>query len=108
MARDKSLMGQAEQSIQHICGLRNETGKKSPVESKPYNETLLLENPGTYCRKWPARKVSEEVPMLVEDKRKPHDTVMCTDGSVTRDGSGLGIYGQSRVEGLYTKTVKPT
>ena len=44
-----------------------------------------------HCRKWPARKANAEVQMLVEAKGKPHDTVMCTDGSVTRDRSGWGF-----------------
>ena len=29
--------------------------------------------------------------MLVEDNSKPHDIVICTDGSVTRDRSGWGF-----------------
>ena len=47
-------MGQAEQSIQHVCGLaelkRVSDWEKRPVEFKPYNKTLLSENLGTHCR----------------------------------------------------------
>ena len=59
-----------------------------PVEFKPYHKTLLSENLGTHCREWPAVKTSAEVQMLVEANSKPHDIVIYTDGSVTRDRSG--------------------
>ena len=50
---------------------------------------------------------SAEVQMLVEANSKPHDIVIYTDGSVTRGRRGWGSR-SSRVEGLCTKTVKPT
>ena len=60
MARDKSWMGQAEQSIQYVCTLTElmqvRDWEKRPVEFKPYYKTLLSENLGTHCREWPARK----------------------------------------------------
>ena len=60
LARDKSWMGQAEQSIQHVCTLTElkqvRDWEKRPVEFKPYYKTLLSENLGTHCREWPARK----------------------------------------------------
>ena len=87
-------MGQAEQSIQHVCSLTElkqvRDWEKRPVEFKPY-KTLLSENLGTHCREWPAVKTNAEVQMLVEAKSKPHDIVICTDGSVTRDRSGWGF-----------------
>ena len=50
LARGKSWMGQAEQSIQRVCGLTElkQVGdwEKCPVEFKPYHKTLLSENPG--------------------------------------------------------------
>ena len=59
--------------------------KKRPAEFK----TLLSENLGTHCREWPAgKKPSADVQMLVEANSKPHDIVIYTDGSVTRDRSG--------------------
>ena len=92
MARGKSWMGQAEQSIQHVCTLTElkqvRDWEKSPVEFKPYYKTLLSENLGTHCREWPARKNNADVQMLVEANSKPHDIVIYTDGSVTRDRSG--------------------
>ena len=45
--------------------------------------------------------------MLVEANSKPHDIVIYTDGSVTRDRSGWG-FTVKQVEGLCTKTVEPT
>ena len=95
LARDKSWIGQAEQSIQHVCGLAElkqvRDREKRPVEFMPYYKTLLSENLGTRCREWPPRKVNAEVQMLVEAKIKPHDIVIYTDGSVTRDRSGCGF-----------------
>ena len=53
LARGKSWMGQAEQSIQHVCSLTElkqvRDWEKHPVEFKPYYKTLLSENPGTHC-----------------------------------------------------------
>ena len=85
-------MGQAEQLIQHVCGLRElkqvRDWGKPPVGFKPYYKTLLSENLGTHCREWPGGKANAEVQLLVEANSKPHDIVIYTDGSVTRDWSG--------------------
>ena len=95
LARGKSWMGQAEQSIQRVCSLTElkqvRDWEKRPAEFKPYYKTLLSENLGTYCREWPAGKTNAEVQMLVEANSKPHDIVIYTDGSVTRDRSGWGF-----------------
>ena len=40
---------------------------------------------------WQAGKTNAEVQMLVEASSKPHDIVIYTDGSVTRDRSGWGF-----------------
>ena len=94
LARGKSWMGQAEQSIQHVCSLTElkhvRDWEKRPVEFKPYYKTLLSENLGTQCREWPAGKTNT-VHMLVEANSKPHDIVIYTDGLVTRDRSGWGF-----------------
>ena len=88
-------MGQAEQSIQHVCGLAElkqvRDWEKRPVEFKPYFKTLLSENLGTHCRERPDGKTNAEVQMLVEANNKPHDIVIYTDGSVTKDRSGWGF-----------------
>ena len=57
-------MGQAEESNQHVCGLTElkqvkEWGKR-PDEFKPYYETLLPENIGTYRRGWPDGKLVQK------------------------------------------------
>ena len=95
LARGKSWMGQAEQSLQHVCRLTEfkqarDWGKR-PVEFKPYYKTLLSENLGAHCREWPAEKANAEVQMLVEANSKSHDIVIYTDGSVTMDRSGWGF-----------------
>ena len=88
LARGKSWMGQAEQSIQHVCSLTEvkqvRDWEKRPVKFKPYYKTLLSENLGTHCREWPAGETNAEVQMLVEANSKPHGIVIYTDGSVTR------------------------
>ena len=88
-------MGQAEQSIQHVCSLAElkqvRDWEKRPVEFKPCYKTLLSENLGTHCHEWPAGKANAEVQMFVEANRKPDDIVIYTDGSVTRDRSGWGF-----------------
>ena len=61
------------------------------VESKLYYKTLLSENLGMHCREWPAGKANAEVQMLVEANSKPHDIVIYTDGSFTRDRPGWGF-----------------
>ena len=95
LAKGKSWMGQAEQSIQLVCSLAEfkqvREWEKRPVEFKPYYKILLSENLGTHCREWPAGKANAEVQMLVEANSKPHDIVIYTDGSVTRDRSGWGF-----------------
>ena len=52
-------MGKSEQSTQHVCGLTElmqaKDWEKRPTE-KAYYETLLPENLGTHCRKWPSGK----------------------------------------------------
>ena len=70
--------------------------EKHPVEFKPHYKTLLSESLGTHCREWPAEKKEKkennaEVQMLVESNSKPHDIVIYTDGSATRDRSGWGF-----------------
>ena len=80
LAKGKSWMGQAEQSIQRMCGLAEIKEvwdwEKRPVEFKPYYKTLLSENLGTHCREWPAEKANAAVQMLFEANSKPHDIVI--------------------------------
>ena len=91
-ARDKSWMGRAEQSIQHMCGLAElkqvRDLDKRPVEFKPYYKTLMSENLGTHCREWPTGKDNAEEQMHVEANSKSRDIVIYTDDSATRDRSG--------------------
>ena len=91
-------MNQAEQSIQHVCGLAElqqvSDWEKRPVEFKPFYKTLLSENLGTHCCEWPAEKATVEIQMLVKTSSKPHDIVIYTDGSASRDRSGWGVHGQ--------------
>ena len=69
LARGKSWMGQAEQSIQYVSCLADlkqvRDWEKRPVELKRYYKTLLSENLGMHCREWPAGKAHAEKQMLV-------------------------------------------
>ena len=53
VARGKSWVGQAEQSILHVVGLAElkqvRDWEKRPVEFKPYYKTLLSGNLGMHC-----------------------------------------------------------
>ena len=93
-------MDQAEQSTQHVCSLAKlkqiRDWEKRPVEFTPYYKTLVSENPGMHCYEWPAGKANAEVQMLVETNSKPHDFVIYTDSSVTRDRSGWGFTAKQR------------
>ena len=86
-------MGQAEQSIQYVCSLTDfkqvRDWEKRPLSSSP--NTRLSENLGTHCLELSAGKTNAKVQMLVETNSKPHDIVIYTDSSVTRDLSGWGF-----------------
>ena len=89
----KQVMNGSSRTINPACmrSRRTQASKelgKTSIEFKPYYKTPLSENPGTPCREWPASKASAEVQVLVEANSKPHDIVIYTDGSVTRDRSG--------------------
>ena len=53
-------MGQAEQSIQHVCGLAElkqvRDWEKRLVELMPHYKTLMSENLGTHCHEWSVEK----------------------------------------------------
>ena len=53
LARGKTWIGRAEQSIQHVRSRRAQESKgmgKRPVEVKDYYKTLISENLDTHCR----------------------------------------------------------
>ena len=100
LARSMSWMGQAEQSIQHVCGpaelkqvrdcnTHKKQNQKTTVQlsSSPTTRLCLSDNLGTHCQEWPAGKANTDVQILVEAHRKPCDIGIYTDGSVTRDCS---------------------
>ena len=96
LARGKSWMDKAEQSILHVRGLTElkqvRDREKRSVELKPQYETLELENLDTHCCECPAGQTNTEIQMLVEANSKPHDIVIYTDGLVTRDLSRWGFF----------------
>ena len=49
----------------------------------------LLENVRKQCREWPAGKT--EIKLLIQENSKPHDLIVYTDGSVTKDQSRWGF-----------------
>ena len=109
LAIGKSWMGQAEQSIQHVCSLAGlkqvRDWEKRPVKFKPYYKTLLSENLGTHCREWPAGKTNAKVQMLVEANSKPHDIVIYTDGSVTVKQGGRTVQEDSGAHRVTTSSL---
>ena len=75
-------------------------GGGDTVEFEPQYETLLLLNLGTHCREWPAGKANAEV-LLLEANSRPNEH-RDLHGRLSQDSRS------SRVEGLCTKTVRPT
>ena len=88
-------MGQTEQSIQHVCSLAElkqvSDREKRPTELKPYFKTLLSETLGTHCCGMASWKNNADAQILGEANSKPHDIVIYTDGSATRDRPGWGF-----------------
>ena len=70
-----------------LAELKQGTGKNAQLSSSP-GTRLLSENLGTHCHECPDGKANAEVQMLVEANSKPHDIVIYTDGSVTKNRSG--------------------
>ena len=89
LATDKSWMGQAEQSIQHVWGLaepKQVREKKTPFSWVQANKTLLSENLVTHYREWPA-----EQPMLkYKCLSKPTASHMTSWSTWTKEQSGWG------------------
>ena len=104
-------MGQAEQSIQHVCRLAElkqvRDWEKRPVEFKPYYKTLLSENLGSTAVNGQLEKPMQKYRCL----SKPTASHITSSSTQTAQSQGTGLVGgsqSSRVEGLCTKTVEPT
>ena len=72
-------------------------------------ETLLPENLGKHCQKWPAGKTELEmleIKFLIQENGKMQDLIVSTDGSVTKDQSGWSFM-SSKVQLPSMKTVQP-
>ena len=67
------------------------SGKNVQLSWSPTTRLLLPENLGTHCREWPTGITNTKIQMLVKANSKPHDIVIYTDSSVTRDLSGWGF-----------------
>ena len=81
--------------LQHVCDLielkqARDWEKNVQLSSSPTTR-VCCERTQAPCREWPAGKANAEVQMLVEAISKPHDIVIYTDSSVTRDRSGWGF-----------------
>ena len=81
---------QAELSIQHMSELtelkQERVWKICPEYLKPYYKALLPENLGTHNREClPGKVNADRNQTLTKANDKPHDTVIYTDGSTTRD-----------------------
>ena len=84
LGRGKSWMGQAEDSILQVCQLTKEW-ERYPNRFRSLCETLLSENLGKHCQKWPAGKTESEIKLLIQENSKPQDLIVYTDGSVAKD-----------------------
>ena len=94
-------MGQAEDSILHVCHtlqIRKLTELKQTKEWERYPnrfrclyKKLLPENLGKHCREWPAGKIESEIKLLAQENSRPQDPIVYIDGSVTKDQSWWGF-----------------
>ena len=112
MARGKSWMGQAEQSIQHVCTL-TELKQVRDWEKMPSWVQALLQDAAV-------REPRHTLPWMASWKKtmqtykclsKPTASHMTSWSTQTAQSQGTGLVGSSqssRVEGLCTKTVEPT
>ena len=96
LARGKSWMGQAEQSIQRVCSLTElkqvRDWEKRPVEFKPYYKTLLSENLGTHCHECQLEKPMQKYKCL----SKPTASHMTSWSTQTAQSQGTGLVGGSQ------------
>ena len=94
LARGKSWMGEAEESIAHVCPLselkQTKEWEQYPSSLDHLYQVILPENLGRHCREWPAGKTEADIKLLIEENSKPHDLVIYTDGSVANTQSGWG------------------
>ena len=101
LGRGRSWMGQAEDSILHVCHTlqvcqltelkQTKEWERYPNRFRRLYETLLPENLGKYCREWPAGKPESEIKFLNQENSKPQDLIVYTDDPVTKDQSGWGL-----------------
>ena len=86
-------MGQAEQSVQHVCSLTElkqvRDWEKRPLEFKPYYMTLLS---GTHCRECPAGNPMQKYKCL----SKPTASHMTSCSTQTAQSQRTGLVGDSR------------
>ena len=85
-----------EQSTQHVCGLN--TSQRAPAskglgKTPSWVQALPQDSAARepHCHEWQAWKTNAGVQMLIEASSKPHDIVIYTDGSITRDQSDSGF-----------------
>ena len=92
LGRGKSWMGQAEDSVLQVCQLtelkQTKEWQRYPNRFRCLYETLLPENSGKHRHEWPAGKTESEIKLLIQEKGKPRDLIVYTDGSVIKDQSG--------------------
>ncbi|NQZ78185.1 MAG: endonuclease/exonuclease/phosphatase family protein, partial [Ekhidna sp.] len=95
LARGKSWMGQAEDTIRLVCPL---TELRQTKEWERWNEnfrhlyqTLVSPDLGRHCREWPDGRTNAEIHLILEANSKEDDIIIYTDGSVTNTQSGWGF-----------------
>ena len=95
LARGKSWMGQAEDTIQLVCQLKElkqtKEWEKRPNHFKHLYQTAISPILGRHCREWPGGKTDAEIKLLIETISVKDDIIIYTDGSVTKNQSGWGF-----------------
>ena len=111
LARGKSWVGQAEQSIQHVCSLTElkqvRDWEKAQLSSSPTTRRCCQRTYAHIAVNGQLKKPVQKYKCL----SKPTASHMTSWSTQTAQSQGTGLVGgsqSSRVEGLCTNTVEPT
>ena len=90
-------------NLLNLDGMKHEAMRVFLGTAKTSIQAMEICSLGRHWCQWPAAKTNAEMQMLVEANSKPHDFMIDTDGSVTRDPSGDPQWIMAKMQ--YTKTM---
>ena len=94
LKRGKSWMGQAEDTISQVCQLSELRDTKEwenqPRQLQHFYQVVETDHLGQHCRDWASGRTDAEIRTIIEENTKPHDLIIYTDGSVSREKKKSG------------------